>query len=94
MRLEELIFCTVFFIVPILGMFGLVIGRVLRGEREEVSNHKVKKQIHSLKKAKHAAGGWLFAKDRVMAYQLIESQVHMPLQLSRFKEKAHPRAGP
>ena len=96
MRLEELLFCTIFFLVPILGMISMVIGNVLKGGRQETSSrHHVGRTMLSLnKKREKTLPAPVFASPKVMEYQLVESRVHIPLQLTRFKEGTRPRAGP
>lgn len=93
MLLEEVLFCAVFLILPVIGMIGTVIARVLReGFKtiEEASN----KQHRTYRKRVKGLPVPAFVNEKVMEYQLIESQVHIPLKLNQLKEGTHQRAGP
>lgn len=96
MRLEEFIFCTLFFLAPVVGMVGMVIKSVLKGlKQEEISSHKqLLKERLLLNKKKKAIPAPAFVGDRRGGEVLIKAQVHMPTKLNQFKEDNHPRAGP
>lgn len=90
MQLVELLFCLVFFVLPVVGMFAAVIRRVVKEGRLLDKEHEEVERI----RAKGVFRPPIFASRRIMEYQLIESQIHIPLQLTRIKERTHQRAGP
>jgi len=91
MLLEDL-FCIGFFLLPLVGMFALVIRAAIRAEVPQKIREKL--EVSRLKKRKSSCPIPTFANQKVFDYQLIESQVHHSLHLNIIKEKAHPRAGP
>lgn len=90
MQLVELLFCVVFFVLPVLGMFAAVIRRVVKEGRLLNKEHEEVKRI----RAKRAFRPPVFECPRIMEYQLVESQIQIPLHLTRIKERTHQRAGP
>lgn len=92
MWLGELLFCLIFFAVPVVGMIGLTIGKLLQAQTEKLGQDQ-KERLHFIKKRKTSMVP-AFASQKVMEYQMMESQVHIPLQLTKFKERAQQRAGP
>lgn len=93
MLLEELLFCTIFLGLPIVGMVGMIIARVLRAGVKSVGKAS-NKQEKVFRKKEKAVSILSFVNPRVMEYQLIENQVHTPLMLNRMKKGTHQRAGP
>ena len=99
MRLEELLFCTVFLGLPLVGMVGMMIARLFRESTKavgEVSSMRMAAQKTKMILKKRASSLPIpaFANDKVMTYQLIESQVHIPIHFKQMKKRAQPRAGP
>ena len=93
MLLEELLFCTVFLGLPIVGMITMLIARVLKEGAKSIGEASNRAEI-TFRKSVRQLPIPAFANKKVMEYQLIESQVHMPIQFNRIKERTHPRAGP
>ena len=93
MLLEELLFCTVFFVVPVVGMAITVIVSVLKGVKkgEGVASDQ---QRWRLRKREKSLSFPVFRNHRGMEYQLVESHVHIPIQFNPLKEDHQPRAGP
>ncbi|MBP3886706.1 MAG: hypothetical protein J6F30_03470 [Cellulosilyticum sp.] len=98
MLLEEMLFCTVFFALPVVGMVGMLIARVLKeqllGKRTESLGVASNREWRNFRKRERVLPVLAFANEKVMEYQLIESQVHMPIHFNRMKERTYPRAGP
>lgn len=100
--LLETIFCTVFFVLPLVGMFALVIRAALRREALEQFKMRKKRQLgrrerldlSAFKKRPYTYPVPMFENRRVLHYQLVECRVHQPLQFPRLKHRANPRAGP
>lgn len=96
MRLEELLFCAVFLVLPTIGMMRMVIKKLLvrQGitEAEEVKNRR--DESLGAKSHKQQLAHKVFSNHKVMDYQLIESKEQVPLQFTKQKKRTHPRAGP
>lgn len=92
MRLEELLFCTVFFLVPVMGMAVMVIARVLK-EAVKGQGEASNKQRWSFEKREKSLPSPVFENHEIMDYQ-VESSVHILTQFNSFKEDNEPRAGP
>lgn len=90
--LLETLFCIGFFLLPLVGMFALIIRGAIKAEGpQEVQGKLVIKRFG---KRTNPYTIPVFANQKVFDYQLIESQVHRSLYFTKFKERAHPRAGP
>lgn len=93
MRLEELLFCTVFFVAPVVGMIAMIIvgglKEVMKGKNVASNKPRV-----SFRKRKQILPFQMFEDSRIMEYQLVESQVHIPVQFNLLKKKNQPRDGP
>lgn len=108
MRLEELLFCTMFIVVPMLGMVSAVIARILKQLAREAQaaqkekllierktlRAKMLEEVIAFKRLKKAAPVVAFADHNREEYHLLESQIHMPLKLTQLKDTNYPRAGP
>lgn len=100
MRLEELLFCVSFFLIPVLGTLAVAMRRALltrhdlEGESEEVFNRMASKEKLYLNRREKGFPMAAFVGTGKMEYQLLESQIHMPLILRQLKDRTHPRAGP
>lgn len=92
MWLGELLFCLIFFAVPVVGMVGLLIGKLIQGQIKK-SGQDQKERLQFIRRRKHSVVP-VFASQKVMEYQMIDSQVHIPLQFTKLKERAQQRAGP
>lgn len=100
--LLETLFCTVFFVLPLVGMFALVIKAAMRKEvSEQLSSRRAQHlgrrerlDLTRFKKRYHTYPVPMFENRRVLQYQLIECKMHQPLQLNILKQRANPRAGP
>ena len=100
--LLETLFCTVFFVVPLVSMFALVIKAAMRKEAAEQLS--MRKECHlgrnkrlnlaRFKKRYEAYPVSLFENRRILEYQLVECHMHHPLQFAILKQRANPRAGP
>lgn len=90
--LLETLFCIGFFLLPLVGMFALIIRAAMK--TEGVQEIREKLDINRFKKRKSNVPIPVFANQKVFDYQLIESQLHRSLHLNKIKEKVHPRAGP
>lgn len=90
--LLETLFCIGFFLLPLAGMFALIIRGAIKAEGPQELREKL--TIKRMGKRGMPYIIPVFANQKIFDYQLIESRVHRPLYFSRFKEKAHPRAGP
>ena len=98
MLLEEMLFCTVFFALPVLGMVGMLIVHVLKahllGKRTESLGVTSNREWRNFRKRERVLPVPAFANEKVVEYQLIESQVHIPIRLNQLKKRTHQRAGP
>lgn len=100
--LLETLFCIGFFLLPLVGMFMLVIRAAIKaGAPHKLRTQKLRPQevrekldINRFKKRKSTYPVPVFENQKVLEYQLIESQIHQSLHLNILKERAHPRAGP
>lgn len=95
--LLETLFCIGFFVLPLVGMFVLVIRAAIKAEvpqKLRPQQIREKLDINRFKKRKNTYPVPVFANQKILEYQLIESQVHQSLHLNIIKERAHPRAGP
>ena len=101
MLLEELLYCTIFFGLPLVGLIGMVITKLLKMAGLNSSKVKAKsevqyKHLHSLKEG-------LILKEVLrkrkrylsqLTFENSKNRVRIPLRFNRLKQKAHPRAGP
>lgn len=107
MLLEELLFCAIFMGLPLIGMLGMLIKRVLKGEiaLRKDSSKKAIKRLDDMECAlqrkralqnelKQAPFANIKEKDFVHRQLLKHLRVHIPLPFCRFNKRAHPRAGP
>lgn len=103
--LLETLFCTVFFVLPLVGMFALVIRAALRREAEDQLAMRSKRQLCRIgrrgrldlsrfKKRHSIYPVHKFENKRVLYYQLVECRIQHPLQFGLLKRRANPRAGP
>lgn len=100
--LLEMMFCIGFFVVPLIGMFILVIKAAMKTEWREEKIESWKKQQEQglrmlrMRKQEHTYSKpvLVFAHPEIMDYQLKEGQAHRRPYSERFKGKANPRAGP
>lgn len=95
--LLETLFCIGFFLLPLVGMFMLVIRAAIKaGAPHKLRTQKIREKldINRFKKRKSTYPVPVFENQKVLDYQLIESQIHQSLHLNILKERAHPRAGP
>lgn len=100
--LLETLFCIGFFLLPLVGMFMLVIRAAIKmGVPDKLRSEKLRSQgsrgkldINRFKKRNNTYGVPVFANSKVLDYQLIESKNHQSLYLNIMKERANPRAGP
>lgn len=100
MLLEELLFCAVFIVLPLVGMVGAVIKKALKDERSfralDFNDFNDFNGLSALNKRK--------AQEKphfTMSYrgggaekQIGEGQDHLPIHLLQHKIRTHPRAGP
>lgn len=88
--LMEMLFSMVFFLLPVIGMFGAVIARGLQpGEKAEERT-----MTHIGGRRERPLLASTLADNPVMRYQLVENKVHMPLKFIGHKRIFHQRAGP
>lgn len=95
--LLETLFCIGFFLLPLVGMFMLVISAAIKaGASHNLRAEKIREKldINRFKKRKSTYPVPVFENQKVLDYQLIESQIRQSLHLNIIKERAHPRAGP
>lgn len=95
--LLETLFCIGFFLLPLVGMFMLVIRAAIKmGAPHKLRPQKVREKldINRFKKRNNTYLVPVFENSKVLDYQLIESRIHQSLHLNIMKERAHPRAGP
>lgn len=90
--LLETLFCTGFFLLPLVGMFIMVMVQAMKIGREEEPKHQ--KCRVPLRKRVSMNPVSIFRYPNTVAYQLIESQTHSASHIKRFKQKIHPRDGP
>ncbi len=89
--LIEMLFSMVFFLLPVIGMFGAVIARGLQQEQKVEGVEK--KTIPHIRRQR-PTGAPVFMNSPVIRYQLIESKRHEPLKIGCQKHLFHQRAGP
>lgn len=95
MRLEELIFCTLFIVLPLVGTLAKAIAHVFyRGEVVEGQACRDEEDFSRFKKHPRNIPAPAFANMRVMEYQLMENKLHIPLRFVHKKNRTNPRAGP
>ncbi len=88
--LMEMLFSMVFFLLPVIGMFGAVIARGLQpGEKVE---ERTMTRIGGRRERPLLVS--TLADNPVMRYQLVENKVHLPLKFIGHKRIFHQRAGP
>ena len=91
--LLETLFCIGFFLLPLVGMFMLIISAAIKmGVPDKLRSEKL--DFSKLRKRNNTYVVPAFENLKVLDYQLIESRNHQSLYLNIMKEKAHPRAGP
>lgn len=89
--LMEMLFSMVFFLLPVMGMFGAVIARGLQqGEKME------ERAIPHIRRGGKERPAMVFAltDSPVMRYQLIESKERILIKRDEHKRIFHQRAGP
>ena len=90
--LIEMLFSMVFFLLPIIGMFGAVIARGLQQEQKVEGVEK--KTIPHIGRRQKPTEAPVFVDSPVIRYQLIESKRHEPLKIGHQKYLFYQRAGP
>lgn len=91
--LLPILYCTMFFALPLIGMIVLALQKMRRGANgeaylEEIYEESRENKIHIRT---------IFPKlksNKIIDYQFIESQIHEPLHFRKHKGRAPCRAGP
>ena len=92
--LAEILFGTVFFLLPIVGMISMVVVKGLLNEAQQEVDMEQKRGAERWRRVRSTSGSPSFIYDQVRRYQLIEGRVHEPCFLRNQKGRRHQRAGP
>lgn len=96
MLLEELLFCAVFIVLPLVGMAGAVVKKVLKDQSFRALDFNELNGLSALnkRKAQEKPHFMAFYRGGNSEKQIGEGQDHLPIHLSQHKIRTHPRAGP
>lgn len=95
--LLEMLFCTGFFILPLIGMFVMVIAQVMRISKE--GQVEQRKQLLSIKRRVHTNEHTIpvviaYLKNKVNEFTGVLHLRHLERYSSLLEERINPRAGP
>ncbi len=99
--LLEMLFCTGFFILPLIGMFVMVIAQVMKINKEEQLEQRkqllsFKRYVHTNERAMLVTTSYLKNKVNTLINELLRvlQLRHLEKYASLPKERINPRAGP